>query len=44
MKIRRDNDVIDRIGAVYTKNDIELSWLIESGTDCDENKKGQLCD
>ena len=28
MKTRQDNDVIDRIGAVYAENDVEHSWLI----------------
>ena len=28
MKTRRDNDLIDRRGAVYTEIKIELSWLI----------------
>ena len=27
-KATQHNDVTNRIGAVYTKNDIELSWLI----------------
>ena len=30
MKTRQDNDVTELIGSVYTENDIELSWLIES--------------
>ena len=34
-KTRQDNDVIDRIGVVYAENDIELSWPIESGANCD---------
>ena len=31
-------------GTVYTKNETELSWLIESGIVCDENQKGQWRD
>ena len=41
---RKDNDVTDHTGAVYTENDIELSWPIGSGADAYENKIGQLCD
>ena len=37
MKTRHDNDVINHKSVVYTKNDTELSWPIESGVDCDEN-------
>ena len=33
-----ENSVIDHNGAVYTKNDIELSWLIGLGVNYDENK------
>ena len=44
MKIRQDNDVIDHIGAVYVKNETELSWLIESGAVCDKNQIGQQRD
>ena len=36
-KTKNDNDMIDRIGIVYVKNDIELSWPIESGVICDKN-------
>ena len=28
MKTKQDNDVIDRIGVIYAKNDTELSWPI----------------
>lgn len=31
MKIRQDNDMTDRIGAFYIKNDTKLLWLIELG-------------
>ena len=37
MKTKQDNDVIDRIGVIYAKNDTELSWLIGHGVVCDEN-------
>ena len=37
MKTRQDNYVTDRKDAVYAKNEIELLWLIESGTIYDEN-------
>ena len=30
--------------AVYVENEIELSWPIRYGTDCDENWIEQLCD
>ena len=29
--------MIDHIGVVYTKNNIELCWTIGLGVDCDEN-------
>ena len=44
MKTRQDNDVTNCTGAVYTENEIELSWLIRSSIDCDEKHIGQLCD
>ena len=44
MKTRQDNDVTNCIGAVYAENKIELSWLIRSSIDCDENHIWQLCD
>ena len=34
----------DRTIAVYVENDIELSCLIGSGVNCDENQIEQLCD
>ena len=34
----------DHTDTVYTKNETELSWLIESGIVCDENQKGQWRD
>lgn len=37
MKIRQDNDMIDYVGAIYTENNTELSWLIKSSVDYDEN-------
>ena len=36
-KTREDNDVTNRTGVMYVKNDTELSWSIRSGTVCDEN-------
>ena len=43
-KIREDNNVIDRIGVVYAKNDIELPWLIGSSVDGYKNKMCQQSD
>lgn len=37
MKTREDNEVTDRTGTVYVKNDIELSWLIRPDVGSDEN-------
>ena len=37
IKTRHDNDMMDHIGAVYTKMEIELLWLIGSSVVCDEN-------
>ena len=37
MKTRQDNDLIDRVGVFYTENNVELSWPIRSGVNCDEN-------
>lgn len=39
-KTIQDNDVIDYVEAIYAKNNIELSWLIGLGADCDENQIG----
>ena len=36
MKTKEDNDVIDRIGAIYAENDIKLSWPIRLGAVFDE--------
>ena len=44
MKTKQENDVIDRIGAVYAKNDNELLSSIKSGADSDENQRGKQCD
>ena len=41
---RQDNNMIDHIGVIYVRNDIELSWLIESGVDCDKNQIRQQRD
>ena len=37
MKTRQGNDLIDRIGATYTENDIELSWLTGPSVVYDKN-------
>ena len=37
MKNREDNNVIDRTGAVYAKNETERSWSIMQGAIYDEN-------
>ena len=37
MKIRQVNDLIDRAGVFYVKNNTELSWPIRSGADYNEN-------
>ena len=37
MKTKQDIDVTDHTDVVYTKNEIELSWLIRWGAVCDEN-------
>ena len=34
----------NHISVVYAKNETDLSWLIGSGANCDENHIGQLCD
>lgn len=39
-KTKQDNDMINRISAVYVKNETKLSWLIESCLFCDENQIG----
>ena len=44
MKTIQDNDVTNHADVVYAKNDIELSWPIRSGADCDENQLRQLRD
>lgn len=31
MKTIQNNDVVDRTGAIYTKNETKLSWLIGLG-------------
>ena len=43
-KIREDNNVTDRIGAVYAQNDTALLWPIKSGVDSYKNKMCQHCD
>ena len=44
MKTRQDNDVIDRIGVIYTINNNELSWPIEPGAVSKENQTRQRRD
>ena len=41
MKTRQDNNMTDCTRTVYIENEIELSWLIESGFECDKNQIGQ---
>ena len=36
-KMTQDNDVIDRIGVVYTENETELPWSIRQYVVYDEN-------
>ena len=36
-KTRQDNDVTDRTGVIYVKNDIRLLWPIGAGSICDKN-------
>lgn len=43
-KTRQDNDLIDHIGLVYVKNDIELSRLIWLTVIYDKNETGQWLD
>ena len=38
MKTRQDNDMTNRTGALYTKNDIELLWPIGLGVIYDKSK------
>lgn len=40
IKTRQDDDMIDCTYAIYSKNEIELSWLIKLSVVCDENKTG----
>lgn len=44
MKTKQNNDITDRTGTIYAKNDTELSWLIEPGVVYDENQIGQQHD
>ena len=37
MKTREHNDLINRTGEFYVKNDTKLSWLIKQGGVYDEN-------
>lgn len=38
IKIRRDNDVTDRIGMLYANNETELLWLIRLGMAYEKNQ------
>ena len=44
MKTRQENDVIDRIGVIYTINNNELSWPIKPGATYKENQTRQWRD
>ena len=44
MKTRHDNNVIDRIGAIYAENETELSWPIRPDAVYEENQMGQWHD
>lgn len=44
MKARQDNDMIDRIGAIYTEKETKLLWSIGSSAVCDEYLIGQQHD
>ena len=41
MKSNTDNNMIERIGPIYTETKTELSRIIWSGMVCDENQKEQ---
>ena len=43
MKTRRDNDMIDCIGAVYANNKTGLLWPIKLGVVCDKNNDVTGC-
>ena len=43
-KTRQENDMIDRIGLVYAKFEIELSEPIWTGVVREENKTEEQCD
>ena len=36
-KTKQDNDMINRIGAIYIENNIQLSWSIKLGAVYDKN-------
>ena len=44
MKTKEDNDVIDRIGAIYAENETELSWPIRLSVVYDKNQTRQQHD
>ena len=43
-KTKQDNNMIDRIGAVYTENKIEQLWLIGPSAAYNKNQTGQQYD
>ena len=44
MKTKQDNNVTNRIDAVYAQNETQLLYLIILGAVCDENETGQRRD
>lgn len=43
-KTRQDNNMTNNTGAIYIKNETEMSWPIGSGKVYDGNQIGQRCD
>ena len=44
MKIGQDNNMTNRISAIYVENNYELSWPMGPSAICDENMTEQQCD
>ena len=44
MQTKQDNDMTHRTSVIYTKNNNELSWSIESGVVYNQNQTGQQRD
>ena len=42
MKSNKDNNMTEHTGLIYTKTEIELSWIIWLGAVCDENHINEL--